>query len=267
MEAGGAAWTRAHPPIDLVECNRTQTLDFKAAETKENLLTLEMMKRYGWRNVRGGWFCNVDETLTEKALKAHGLLDLMKSFENEHSGSSKGSLEQPDICADYQPTVNSPPLKKVTISSVGSCDTATRQGFYEALMECNGRRKYLKRDLTDTTANRCIIQGLIDGVSNLKEPCEVILVAATSLAQKSTKGGRLEIVFHAQAELRISPTTHKQSHSMCFPLNPANLLPVSLPARYSQRLGKTAISPTANVSVTANKEHFTEHFSSSAAAK
>jgi predicted GIY-YIG superfamily endonuclease len=207
MEAGGAAWTRAHPPIDLVECNRTQTLDYKAAETKENLLTLEMMKRYGWRNVRGGWFCNVDETLTEKALKAHGLFDLMKSFENERSGSSKGSWEQPDICADYQPTVNSPPLKKVTISSVGSCDTATRLGFYEALMECNGKRKYLRRDLTDTTANRCIIQGLIDGVSNLKEPCEVILVASTSLglaALPKLKGPNVDLLQKLVSSLQES---------------------------------------------------------------
>lgn len=197
MEARGAAWTRTHPPVALVECMRTQTLDQKTAEIKENLLTLEMMKRYGWRNVRGGWFCNVDETLTEKALKAHGLFDLMESFENEQSSSANSSSKQPVICADYQQTVSASPLKRVTISSVGSCDTATRLGFYEVLMECNGRRKHLRCDLTDTTANRCIIQGLIDGVSNLKEPHEVTLVAATTLglfALPKLKGPNIDLL-------------------------------------------------------------------------
>ncbi len=48
---------------------------------KENLLTLHYMKRYGWRNVRGGWFCNVDDLLTEKALRAHGVFEVLQEFE------------------------------------------------------------------------------------------------------------------------------------------------------------------------------------------
>lgn len=175
-EAKGAVWTQVYPPVAVVECKRTRTLDLKTAETKENLLTLEMMRRYGWRNVRGGWFCNVDETLTEKALRAHGLFELMESSENEQSTS-----EQMAIRAQNLPSMNTPPLKKVTISSTGSCDAATRAGFYEILLEYSGKRKYLRRKLTDTTANRCIIQGLIDGVLALKKPCEVTLVAATPL--------------------------------------------------------------------------------------
>lgn len=175
--AKGAAWTQIHPPVSLVECKRISALDKKAAETKESLLTLEMMKKYGWRNVRGGWFCHVDEKLTAEALRAHGVFELLEPEQRVIIGNSVQVLDKK--------IVNECTLKKVTISSVGSCDTETRFGSYEVLLEYNGRRKYLKRNLHDTTVNRCIIQGLIDGALLLKEPCNVNLVTSTSIGLSS----------------------------------------------------------------------------------
>ncbi len=198
--AKGAVWTQTHPPVAVVECKRTRTLDQKAAEVKENLLTLEVMKRHGWRNVRGGWFCNVDELLTEKALKAHGVLHMLESADTELSPRMNSS----DNPLAF-PTPSALPLKKVTISSVGSCDTTTRVGYYEILLEYNGRHKYLRRKLTDTTANRCIIQGLIDGAMALKEPCEVTLVAATALGfgnLPKLKGPNVDLLHELIAALK-----------------------------------------------------------------
>lgn len=189
FEARGAVWTKAHPPVALVECKRTKTLNQQEAEDKENYLTLQTMKQYGWRNVRGGWFCNVDETLTARALKAHGLLDLLESFEN----NSK------TICKPL------PARRKVTISSVGSCNTTTRIGYYETQLELGSTKKYLKRELSDTTVNRCIIQGLLDGVRCLDEPCEVALVAATSLGLAGfpiLKGPNVDLLRHLTNELQ-----------------------------------------------------------------
>ena len=57
-----------------------------------------------------------------------------------------------------------------------------------------GKRQYLKHDLVDTTANRCIIQGLIEGVRNLREPCEVTLVTSTSLGLPKLKGTNVDIL-------------------------------------------------------------------------
>lgn len=187
MVSKGAVWTCAHPPTGILETKRTWTDDQKSAEEMENRLTIRTMQNYGWRKVRGGWFCNVDETLTEKALRAHGLFDLLESFENNCIRRENGRLEPraPVTNIAPDPPPNTTHRKKVTISSVGSCDAATRLGHFEALMEYNGKPKYLKHELTDTTANRCIIQGLIDGVRNLREPCEVTLVAATSLGLSS----------------------------------------------------------------------------------
>ncbi|WP_264312444.1 hypothetical protein [Pseudomonas putida] len=80
-------------------------------------------------------------------------------------------------------------MKTVFIYSVGSCDTATRLGTAESLLEYNGKTKYLNQQLQDTTANRCIIEGLIAGVGQLKEPCSVRLVTATKIGlQKAARG-------------------------------------------------------------------------------
>ncbi len=193
----GAVWTHAHPPIGILETERTWTDDQNSAEELENRLTIKTMQNYGWRKVRGGWFCNVDETLTEKALRAHGLLDLLESWEKNCIRRENGRLDRMTFENNSCQIPNSIQRKKVTISSVGSCDTVTRHGQYEILMEYNGKHKYYKHELTNTTANRCIIQGLIDGVHNLREPFEVALVAATPLglsALPKLKGPNAEIL-------------------------------------------------------------------------
>lgn len=84
----------------------------------------------------------------------------------------------------------SEPMKTISIYSVGSCDAATRLGTAESLLEYNGKTKYLYQQLQDTTANRCIIEGLIAGVGQLKEPCSVLLVTATEIGVKKAARGK-----------------------------------------------------------------------------
>lgn len=197
MVSKGSAWTQTHPPVGILETKRTWTDNQKSAEEMENRLTVKTMRDYGWRKVRGGWFCNVDETLTMKALKAHGLFDLLESWEKNCIRRENGRLDHLPIDSTNHHESNMSYRKKVTISSVGSCDTTTRLGYYEVLMEYNGKFKYLKNDLSDTTVNRCIIQGFIDGVRSLREPCDVTLVAATSLglsAFPKLKGPNVDIL-------------------------------------------------------------------------
>jgi hypothetical protein len=72
-------------------------------------------------------------------------------------------------------------MKSVVIYSIGSCDASTRIGSYDALLDFEGRTRRLHRELHDTTANRLIIQGLIDAVCALKEPCQLKLTTATAI--------------------------------------------------------------------------------------
>ena len=50
----GARWTRRHRPIDVVE------IIPNSGGEMENLKTKEYVEKYGWENVRGGYWCKMD---------------------------------------------------------------------------------------------------------------------------------------------------------------------------------------------------------------
>ncbi len=72
-------------------------------------------------------------------------------------------------------------MKPVTIYSTGSCDPSTRKGRYSASLQYGSHIRHLSEEVADTTANRCIILGLLRAVEHLKEPCLVTLVTSTPI--------------------------------------------------------------------------------------
>lgn len=50
----GSSWTQLHKPVEVVRIIETNVSSWRAALEIETLLTLELMKVYGWQNVRGG---------------------------------------------------------------------------------------------------------------------------------------------------------------------------------------------------------------------
>jgi predicted GIY-YIG superfamily endonuclease len=75
VAGNGALWTKLYPPIERIKTYVLPMADIKEVERLEDELTIDTMARYGWRNVRGGHFCNVDDHDTEMALRAHGRFD------------------------------------------------------------------------------------------------------------------------------------------------------------------------------------------------
>jgi ribonuclease HI len=73
---------------------------------------------------------------------------------------------------------------KVKIFSTGSC-SVNKEGKYFVLMEYKNHHKYLEKNFTNTTANRCIILGLIDAIMLLKKPCSIILITSTPIGLKN----------------------------------------------------------------------------------
>jgi len=71
MQGKGAAWTKAHRPISLLERRPAESKNWKHAEEIENQLTRMMMRKYGWERVRGGYWTHVDEVATRKSLLSH----------------------------------------------------------------------------------------------------------------------------------------------------------------------------------------------------
>jgi cullin-4 len=73
----GSAWTRLHTP-EVVLCARTlRTLDWKIAEKAENRLTRFLMSKFGWKNVRGGYWSNVCNQSIAANLRHHGFDSLV----------------------------------------------------------------------------------------------------------------------------------------------------------------------------------------------
>ena len=68
----GSAWTKLHPPIEIVEINKVYG-SYREIELQENSKTIEYMKRYGLKKVRGGFYSITDETQLKKNLLHHNV--------------------------------------------------------------------------------------------------------------------------------------------------------------------------------------------------
>ena len=56
-----AEWTRLNKPLKILETRETKFNKTEDAIKAENSVTIEYMHKYGWRNVRGGDFCTLNE--------------------------------------------------------------------------------------------------------------------------------------------------------------------------------------------------------------
>jgi predicted GIY-YIG superfamily endonuclease len=69
----GAKWTQKYKPI--------QVLEFKpGTKEDEHNLTIEYMKKYGWYNVRGAGYCQVEMTTCPKELMPPMPLEINKTY-------------------------------------------------------------------------------------------------------------------------------------------------------------------------------------------
>tara|TARA_B100001059_G_C17549671_1_gene434626 strand:+ start:132 stop:575 length:444 start_codon:yes stop_codon:yes gene_type:complete len=74
----GSAWTKLFPPTEIIKQWDSTFTDWKQAEVEENRITLTLMQKFGWKNVRGGYWSNTDENATFKGLKKH--ISLIRKF-------------------------------------------------------------------------------------------------------------------------------------------------------------------------------------------
>ncbi|PWD01861.1 GIY-YIG nuclease family protein [Pseudomonas amygdali pv. lachrymans] len=72
FSGSGSQWTRMHPPVKELMRKCLEDVDYRAGELAENELVLELMRQYGYENVRGGFFSNTSVEHVEKGLISHG---------------------------------------------------------------------------------------------------------------------------------------------------------------------------------------------------
>lgn len=115
----GAAWTKAHLPIQVKEKILLGECAYREAEIAENTKTVGLMRKYGWQKVRGGFFPNVDE---------HNLLGSLASHTQEYNidfippfvKNKKGKPVRPNELAIASSELSEPELKKRIQASVAA---------------------------------------------------------------------------------------------------------------------------------------------------
>src|SRR5665647_802291 len=85
----GSKWTQKYKPIEVIEF-RQGTLE------DEHKVTLEYMKMYGWYNVRGSYYCQVEMTKPPKELmpKMPPKLRHVENKQSSHDPANKPKNEQ-----------------------------------------------------------------------------------------------------------------------------------------------------------------------------
>ena len=71
FKSKGSAWTRMNKPIKLIEYRTFVNMSYQEMELLENILTIKYMKKYSWKNVRGGFFSECESSCSRQKLITH----------------------------------------------------------------------------------------------------------------------------------------------------------------------------------------------------
>lgn len=102
-------------------------------------------------------------------------------------------------------------MQSIFIYVIGSCNAQTREGSAMVLTVQGSEKRLQTFKYRDITANRCIIQGLIDGVLHLDAPNHVVLVTSTPVGVVSAlkgKGPNQDLVNELLRELTARQCTY-----------------------------------------------------------
>ena len=89
----GSAFTRKYSPLGIVYQKNIKTKIKKVAESEENAFTINLMKKYGIENVRGGHYCQIS---TADVINTMGV-NLSKEIEEAfRSGKNKNTFKKID---------------------------------------------------------------------------------------------------------------------------------------------------------------------------
>lgn len=72
--------------------------------------------------------------------------------------------------------------EKCFIMAIGSCDSVAGIGSYIAVLHYKGKSKVLKKkDIPTSSANKCILTGILDAAASIKSPTDVMILSSTPL--------------------------------------------------------------------------------------
>jgi hypothetical protein len=103
-------------------------------------------------------------------------------------------------------------IKNTKIIVYGSCDYKTRKGSYIAILQYGNIYKKIQGECDDTTANRCILQGIIESLQIMKKPTSVDVITSTPVGIKKGLRGSgtnfdlIKIIFDKITEKKLIVT-------------------------------------------------------------
>lgn len=72
--------------------------------------------------------------------------------------------------------------------SIGSCDSVAKIGSYISVLFYNGKSRVLKKsNIPTSSANKCILSGILDAASAIKSPTDVVILSSTPLGFNTPK--------------------------------------------------------------------------------
>ena len=131
----GSKWTQKYKPIEVIEWR-------EGSEEDENIITLEYMQMYGWWNVRGGKYCNVEMAGPPAVLKPK----LPKKL-NEEKEKVSGKCTKRIFKNGHWITINLPKtqiIEKVKKVNKKNCSTCGRKTHTSS--SCNYKKDIYGQD-------------------------------------------------------------------------------------------------------------------------
>lgn len=212
FEGRGAKWTQKYKPVIVLEWRI-------GTEQDENEVTLELMKKYGWTNVRGGKWCQVEMTkppkrlLTQMIAAAHQPEEACCATKDikEHSPSTSNKKR----AASKRKTTEKPLTLEVSLAketskkaAATSKETPVKATVKKSTMT---ERQYLE-PLPEKPVKKRPVKTVVPAKwEYIRLPENLTKKELTCVSQmiQRGKGERIELIYLANPEKAITPSINR----------------------------------------------------------
>ncbi len=148
---------------------------------------LGITSEYRKRDNENEYYINFFTEQAQKFIYEH--ISKIITYRNEQHSQIEKEIQY----VDYPPELSvrefiNQNSDKCFIMSIGSWDFVSKVGSYLAVLLYKGRNRVLKKtNIPTSSANKCILTGIIDAASTIKMPTDVIILSSTSLGFHTPK--------------------------------------------------------------------------------
>jgi predicted GIY-YIG superfamily endonuclease len=172
FNGSGSAWTRLHPPVKELLRKRLEDDDYRAGELAENEVVLQLMRQYGYENVRGGFFTNTSDEHVEKTLVSHGYGSILSTASSSDCFNSTNN--QP--CNAASKPLPSLPFSPAPNVTAGPSSRPSKQDveYFLFILNLEGDRYYVGYSSKPDVRIKRYFAGKGSDWTGLYKPVEVL---------------------------------------------------------------------------------------------